>query len=339
MMKRCLLPLVMTFLLTSMGTADDTFWADFTNVIVGDWTGHGAISAEVEGSPLQRGDKFTLRGSYRPTAGGKAILGTQDLIPVDRPDEVYDCTVVFGWEPVGKTIDVRAYWADGAVERMSLRRRQGTDFRGRYTILLPNGEHESAGIALRTSGPDQFAWTFTTGRDAGKTLSTWRRIQSAEPEEYLAFWKDYFQGQWDVTVVQGEDSGVNKTGTKEIFSSQPHPTGTSMVLSSAASDRDVYSAIAGYDPESRAWKEVFFLANGDHLIQWYRASSDELDPNAVGQVLKGQAKYIQADGRTELSDIGVKVISRDKCEYFVKNRRTDGATTPDLLLVFERKKD
>ena len=338
-MKRCLLPLVITLLLTSMGTADETLWSDFTSLIVGDWTGDGVISAEVEDSPLQRGDKFTLRGSYRPTAGGNAILGTQDLIPEDRPDEVHDCTVTFGWEPVGKTIEIHAYWADGAVEQISLRRRQGTDFRGTYTILLPNGEKESARIAFQTSGRDQFAWTFTSGRDAGKALSTWRRIPSAEPEKYLAFWKDYFQGRWDVAIVQGEDSGVNKTGTREVFNSQMHATGTSMVFSSTASDRDVYSAIGGYDPESRAWKEVFFLANGDHLIQWYRASSDELDPNAVGQVFKGQAKYIHADGRTELSDIGVKIIHRDKCEYFVKNRRADGEARADLLLVFERKKD
>jgi WD40 repeat protein len=40
----------------------------------------------------------------------------------------------------------------------------------------------------------------------------------SEPERYLPFWKGYFQGEWDTTVLKGEESGLWDTVTY----SKPH---------------------------------------------------------------------------------------------------------------------
>ena len=79
------------------------------------------------------------------------------------------------------------------------------------------------------------------------------------------------------------------------------------------------------------------MADGSHLIQYYRATGDELDANNTGQVLKGKAEYIYADGKIEFAEIGVKVLSRDKCEYFAVGRMVDGQPQADLLVSFVRK--
>ena len=186
-MKRFLVALVMmmALLLTSVGKADQTIWQDFTKLIVGDWTGNGAILAEDDGGPLKQGDKFTLRASYRTAANGKAVLGTQVLTVVDHPEKSFDCTVTFGWDPVGETIQVHAYWSEGAVEQISLRDQQDDNFLGTYTILLPTGQRETADIVVKTSGNDRFAWTFASGANAGKTLCSLERVHSAQKERNM----------------------------------------------------------------------------------------------------------------------------------------------------------
>jgi hypothetical protein len=337
-MKNYLLAVTVSLCLTTLSHADQSLWENFTKLIVGEWQGNGTILTEGDGGPLKRGDKFTLRASYRATASGRAILGTQVLTPVDHPENSFDCTVTFGWNPASQSIDVHAYWAEGAVEQIALREQQENDFLGTYTILLPTGKSDRVDVIVKTFGNDKFAWTFASGPDAGTALVTNERVQSAsEAEKYLTFWKEYFQGEWDTTVVQGEDTGPNQPGAKGVWNCQLHPTQHSMVFSAIINGSPIYNAVAGYDPKSRAWKEVFFDADGNHLIQYYQASNTELDPNSVGQVIKGRAEYIYADGRIELAEIGVRLISRDRCEYYAVSRQIDGRPATDLLFIFERR--
>lgn len=131
---------------------------------------------------------------------------------------------------------------------------------------------------------------------------------------------------------------IGPAGTKGKWICQPHPAGNSMIFTAMRDEKPIYSAIAGYDPKGRAWKEVFFQADGGNFVQHYQATSAELDPKAVGQVIKGRCEYIMPDGKVELCDIGVKVIGRDKCQYYAINRRINGAPAPDLLVEFEREK-
>ena len=175
--------LVVIFLLTSITKADEPRWEDFKELIVGDWTAHGAILAEGDGGPLKRGDKFTMRASYRTAAGGRAVLGTQVLTLVDQPGKSFSCTATFGWHPIDKTIQGHAYRSEGAVEQISLSDQQGDNFHGTYTILLPTGQRESADLAVKTSGNDKFSWAITSGPNAGKSLSSWQRNRGTAKEE------------------------------------------------------------------------------------------------------------------------------------------------------------
>ena len=338
-MRQYISGLVATLLFTFCGTAHGGMWEDFSKLIVGDWTGYGAILAEDDGGPLKRGDEFKLQGTFRSVANGTAVRGDQVLIAGEESKRAYDATVTFGWNPFSKVIEVSAYWADGPVELIMLDKQNGDDFTGVYTIFLPTGKKETADILLKTNGKNEYAWVLTSGKDSGATVSTWQRLEtSTKAEDYIGFWRDYLQGGWDITVVKGEEGGIGPSGSKGTWTCTPHPAGNSMIFTATQNGKPMYNAIAGYDPKSQAWKEVFFLPDGGNFVQYYQATTADLDPKAVGQVIKGRCEYILADGTIELADIGVKVLSRDKWQYFVVNRRINGEPQPDLLIENNRQK-
>jgi hypothetical protein len=157
----------------------------------------------------------------------------------------------------------------------------------------------------------------------------------ASPDEYLSFWKDYFQGVWSSEIVAGDE--VDPTGTKGTWTCRLGPTGACMLFSSIRNGKHHNSAVAAYDPKSKAWKEVFFMADGSHLIQYYSAAKGELSGDPVGKTIKGKAEYIYSDGRVEMADIGVKIISRDKYEFFAVNRKSNEEKLTDFIIHSTRR--
>jgi len=161
----------------------------------------------------------------------------------------------------------------------------------------------------------------------------------ATADEYLAFWKEYFQGEWTTTIVAGEETGAYQTGTQGGWACRLGPTGTCMLFTETTNGRPIASAIAGYDPKSKAWKEVFFQADGSHFVQFYRAGSGDLSGDAVGKVLKGEGELAYPDGRVELFQIRLNVVAADKFKYAALKRRIGKEGLPDLVFVFERKEN
>jgi hypothetical protein len=159
--------------------------------------------------------------------------------------------------------------------------------------------------------------------------------EKASPEEYLSFWKDYFQGVWSSEIVAGDE--VDPTGTKGTWTCRLGPTGACMLFSSIRNGKHHNSAVAAYDPKTKAWKEVFFMADGSHLIQYYSAAKGELSGDPVGKTIKGKAEYIYPDGRVEMADIGVKIVSRDKYEFFAVNRKSNEEKLTDFIIHSTRR--
>ena len=155
--------------------------------------------------------------------------------------------------------------------------------------------------------------------------------------DYLAFWKNYFVGEWTTKIVEG-DTGRDATGTEGTSSFRLSATKACILLSATQDGKPDFDAVAGYDPSSKAWKEVFFMHDGSHLIQFYFATREELTGDPVGKTIKGKAKYILADGKTEEADIQFTVLDRDKNTYIVTNRRVDGERRPGLRFISQRKK-
>ena len=86
------------------------------DLLVGDWTATGTITGEGDTGVLKVGDKFTMVGSFQLAAGGKAIVGTQKLTVLDRPNVSADCSVQIAWDPVDLVVRIAACWSDGSVE-------------------------------------------------------------------------------------------------------------------------------------------------------------------------------------------------------------------------------
>jgi hypothetical protein len=156
-------------------------------------------------------------------------------------------------------------------------------------------------------------------------------------KDYLEFWKNYFVGEWTSKIVDG-DTGRDAAGAEGIQSFRLSSTNACILLSATQNGKPDYDAVAGYDPSSKAWKEVFFMSDGSHLIQYYFATRDQLIGNPVGKTIKGKAKYILADGAIEEADIQFTVVDRDENTYIVTNRRVDGGPRPDLRMSSRRKK-
>jgi hypothetical protein len=160
----------------------------------------------------------------------------------------------------------------------------------------------------------------------------------ATGDEYLAFWTKYFQGEWTTKIVEGEETGTEKTGTEGTWTCTLGPTKACMLFLGTSEGKPQSNAVAGYDPKSKSWKEIFFFADGSHLIQSYRARTGYLNGDPVGKTVKGRAQLFFPDGKVERSAIHVEVIGPDTCEYVVTERRVDGEERPHLKWVFERKK-
>lgn len=59
----------------------------------------------------------------------------------------------------------------------------------------------------------------------------------APPEnEYLEFWKSYFQGDWTVEVITGDSEGRIAAGTQATWSCRLAPAGTCMRLTARKGD-------------------------------------------------------------------------------------------------------
>ena len=166
-----------------------------------------------------------------------------------------------------------------------------------------------------------------------------RAAPSMKDNHYLNFWMEYFEGEWDTALLEGEDrEGRLKTGANGTWSCHLSPTKTCMLFNSTINGETDSVAVAGYDPKTKAWKEVFFMTNGSHLTQFYYADADALTGDPAGKVIKGKGEFIYPDGRVEKAKIGVEIISRDKCKYFVKQRRIGEEKRPDLVSLMVRKK-
>ena len=156
-------------------------------------------------------------------------------------------------------------------------------------------------------------------------------------KDYLEFWKNYFVGEWTSKIVDG-DTGRDATGKEGTLSFRLSSTKACILLVATQDGKPDFDGVAGYDPRSKAWKEVFFMHDGSHLIQFYFATRDQLTGNPVGKTIKGKAEYVLADGSIEEADIQFTVLDRDQNTYVVTNRRVDGEPRPDLRIISHRKK-
>jgi hypothetical protein len=109
------------------------------------------------------------------------------------------------------------------------------------------------------------------------------------------------------------------------------------LFSATVNGQPAHNAVAGYDPKTNAWKEVFFFDDGSVVTQLYRATPEELSGSPVGKVLKGTAELVHANGDIEPSDLRVVFTSANRFEYSVVNRQMNGRKVPDMKIVFERK--
>ncbi len=155
---------------------------------------------------------------------------------------------------------------------------------------------------------------------------------------YLEFWKSYFQGQWTARVVGGEDSGRIAVGNEGTWSCQLAPTENSVLMSGTINGKPDSNGIGGVDASANVWREVFFMGDGGHLTQFYRAKPADLLGDPAGKVIRGKAKYIHADGGIDDSDIAVSIVDRDIYEYAATNRHNGEEKLPDLRAVYKRKK-
>jgi hypothetical protein len=155
---------------------------------------------------------------------------------------------------------------------------------------------------------------------------------------YLAFWQRFFQGEWTVRVLGGDETGRVSAGTVGTLSCQLAPTQVAMLYSATTHGRPDSNGIGGFDPRLRVWKEVSFMADGGHLTQSYHASPSDLEGDPTGKVIKGKAEYIQADGRVGTGDVSLTIVDPDSVDYLVTNRRTGEQVVPDLQIHFRRKK-
>jgi hypothetical protein len=162
---------------------------------------------------------------------------------------------------------------------------------------------------------------------------------SPSDNHYLAFWKEYFQGNWAFTVDQGiaGDSRL-ETGNKGTWSCTLSPTERCMLFSAAVNGKPTNNGVAGYDPKSKTWKEVIFIRDGSVLTQNYAAEQGDLAGTPAGKVLKGKAEFVHPDGKIETGRIRLRIVGQDQFKSSVVNRKLEGEDQPTLQWTFERVK-
>lgn len=251
----------------------------------------------------------------------------------------------FAWDPTEKEIRLWGFdpWSfSNATWKIS-----GNKWTGTYTSVSFDGTGSKNTITLEFKGSNKVHVTRTpkgSEQPDGTAVFVKSRGQGEQAtpavadNHYLKFWRKYFQGDWNTTLLEGEDrDGRIQAGAKGTWSCHPCNTRNCMLFTATVNGEPDFTTVAGYDPESKAWKEIAFMADGSHLTQFYFAEPGELDGDPVGKEIKGTAHFVYPDGRVEKAKIGVKIISRDKCKYYAVDRKIGDESQPDLELVFERK--
>jgi hypothetical protein len=251
----------------------------------------------------------------------------------------------FAWDPTEK--EIRLWGFDPWSFSKATWQISGDRWTGTYTSTRFDGTGSKNTITLVFKGSNTVHVTRTPkGSEQPDGTATFVRVTpksdqdaaSAAANRYLRIWKEYFQGDWDTKLVEGEDrEGRLKVGATGTWSCKLSPTEVCMLFQATANGSPDSSTVAGYDPKSDAWKEVSFMADGSHLTQFYFATLKELAGDPVGKEIKGVAEFVYPDGRVESGKIGVQLISRDKFKYYAVNRKLDGTSQPDLVLIMQRK--
>ena len=276
--------------------------------------------------------RWVLNGKYLQAKWG--TMDGEDLGPE-----------YFAWDPTKEKI--RLWGFDPWSFSKAVWRIDGDVWTGNYTGTKFTGESSKSTITLEFKGGNTVHVTRTPkGSEQPDGTATFVRAtprpdqeaQRAADNRYLRIWKEYFQGNWDTKLVEGEDrEGRLKVDATGTWSCKLSPTEVCMLFQATSNGSPDSSTVAGYDPKSDAWKEVSFMADGSHLTQFYFATPKELAGDPVGKEIKGVAEFVYADGRVESGKIGVQLISRDKFKYYAVNRKLDGTLQPDLVLIMQRK--
>jgi hypothetical protein len=162
-----------------VGAGVQPFFDKLAQVLVGEWTATGTITAEGEDELFKAGDNFTMVASLRLAAGGKAIVGSEKLTVVNRPNVSTESFVMISWDPVEMAVWIIAPWSDGSTEIGNLTSMEGNGFRGNYFVHMPDGSQKSCEIAMEMESNDKFAWVLKSGPRAGQCLSTWQRTSTS----------------------------------------------------------------------------------------------------------------------------------------------------------------
>lgn len=170
------------------------------DVLVGDWVATGTIGPNGSGEILQAGEPDKMTVSLRRAAGGKAIVGTERVTAVNRPEASVESTVLIVWDPVELVARIVACWSDGDIESGSVVSMDEKGFYGDYHLRRADGRQESSGIAMVMESKDKFSWILTSGPREGECLSTWQRqgVSAGQATENphlapIAWWI----GQWE----------------------------------------------------------------------------------------------------------------------------------------------
>jgi hypothetical protein len=155
------------------------WWRTFSQRLVGGWSAVGNLLPD-EGSGDAGGAEFKMLGMFRPVAGGRAVVGTQTLQLANAPQQSFDGTVTFGWDPVEKAVQVTAYWSEGSLERITLNTVDGNSLRGRNCLQQGTGRQQAMDIVLQPDGQDEFAWIIQSGPATGRNLSCWQRVHRGQ---------------------------------------------------------------------------------------------------------------------------------------------------------------
>ena len=210
-------------------------------------------------------------------------------------------------------------------------------------IRLDDNTTVEEGIEIQEFGeplpPIKVTWTRKRAAEEPAGADRPGEDEEATAEDYLAFWKNYFLGDWNTRVVEGREEGPLRVGSSGTWSFRASPTGACMILSATDQGEQYHHGIGGYDPVTRAWKEVFFMRDGARLVQWYSAPREALLGDPVGTVVRGTAKYVHPDGRIEDSEIRFTCIHHDRCEYVVTHHDVDGEAQPGLTIIADRRKE
>lgn len=270
---------------------------------------------------------------FRDEIDGKVVHKGFEMIGVDPQSKKtihWLFSILGGWGPGEWTVE-------------------GKTWKLRWTGTTAGGTKYEGVSFMVPVDPNTHTWEMKECKKNGKPtpdtpLVTYRRMgkatvsKSQSADHYLPFWRSYFQGEWTVGVVEGEDAGRIATGNEGTWSCQLAPAKACMLFSLTINGKPDSNAIAGFDRIANAWKEVTFMADGGQLIQFYRAEPADLLGDPAGKVIKGKAKYIYADRKVENAEVAVSIVDRDNWEYVASNRRIGEHKLPDLKAHFKRKK-